>query len=159
MTDPSHAGLDATDRRILQLLQDEGRLSNARLAERLHLSETPVWRRLRRLEEDGYIDAYQAVLNKKKLGLGLTAFVLIDFANHSGEQPGLFEAAIRDIPEILSCHNVSGSSDYLLQVVTTDLEAYGLFADRVLRQLPGVTSIQSSLVLREVKSSSKLPLG
>ena len=92
----SEVSLDATDLQILRLLQDEGRLSNARLAERLKLSETPVWRRLRRLEEEGFITGYQALLNRKKLGIGLVAFVRVVFANHGGEQPSQFEQAIAD---------------------------------------------------------------
>lgn len=150
---------DEIDLRILALLQQEGRISNARLAERLHLSETPVWRRLRRLEDDGFIVAYQAILNRKKLGIGLLAFVQITFSNHNGEQPDQFEQAIAAIPEIMSCHNVTGESDYFLQVVARDLESYGDFVSKVLRRLPGVAEIRSSLSLREVKSSSKLPIG
>ncbi len=133
-------------------------MSNARLAEQLKLSETPVWRRLRRLEEEGYISGYQALIDGKKLGIGLTAFVRIVFANHAGEQPEQFELAIASIPEIMSCHNVTGESDYFLQVVARDLEAYGNFVTKVLRKLPGVAEIHSSLSLREVKSSNKLPI-
>ena len=130
----------------------------ARLAERLKLSETPVWRRLRRLEEEGFITGYQALLNRKKLGIGLVAFVRVVFANHGGEQPSQFEQAIATIPEILSCHNVAGEADYFLQVVARDLEAYGEFVSTVLRRLPGVAEIQSSLSMREIKSSNRLPL-
>ncbi|MBB5370218.1 MULTISPECIES: Lrp/AsnC family transcriptional regulator [unclassified Janthinobacterium] len=154
----SDVSLDATDLQILRLLQEEGRLSNARLAERLKLSETPVWRRLRRLEEEGFITGYQALLNRKKLGIGLVAFVRVVFANHGNEQPSQFEQAILSIPEILSCHNVAGEADYFLQVVARDLETYGEFVSTVLRRLPGVAEIQSSLSMREIKSSNRLPL-
>jgi Lrp/AsnC family leucine-responsive transcriptional regulator len=154
----SYSDLDEVDLRILALLQEEGRLSNARLAERLKLSETPVWRRLRRLEEDGYITGYQALIDRKKLGIGLIAFVRVTFANHAGEQPFQFEEAIQAIPEILSCHNVTGESDYQLQVVARDIESYGDFVSTVLRKLPGVAEIHSSLSMREIKSSNRLPL-
>lgn len=154
----SNVTLDAVDLKMLALLQSDGRLSNARLAERLNLSETPVWRRLRRLEDEGYITGYQAAIDRKKLGFGLVAFVQINFANHTGEQPAQFERAIQSIPEILSCHNVTGESDYFLQVVARDLEAYGDFVTHVLRKLPGVTSIRSSLAMREVKTTSALPI-
>lgn len=157
--DSTSLALDETDRRILQLLQEDGRLSNARLAERLNLSETPVWRRMRRLEEEGYIDGYHAQLNKKRLGIGLSAFVLIDFASHTDVQVRQFEEAIQSIPEILSCHNVTGDSDYQLHVVARDLESYGNFVAQVLRKLPGVKSIHSSLSMREVKASGKIPVG
>ncbi|HAT32425.1 MAG TPA: AsnC family transcriptional regulator [Janthinobacterium sp.] len=154
----SHVELDEVDLNIVRLLQGEGRMSNARLAERLKLSETPVWRRLRRLEEDGVITGYQALIDRKKLGIGLLAFVRVTFANHSGEQPFQFEEAIQAIPEILSCHNVSGESDYLLQVVARDLESYGDFVSKVLRKLPGVAEIHSSLSMREIKASNRLPI-
>ncbi|MEC4722462.1 Lrp/AsnC family transcriptional regulator [Noviherbaspirillum sp. CPCC 100848] len=150
--------LDRVDLRILELVQKEGRLSNARLAEQLNLSETPVWRRLRRLEDEGYITGYQANLDRRKLGFGLIAFVQINFANHTGELPAQFERAIQSIPEILSCHNVSGEADYYLRVVARDLDAYGEFVTHVLRKLPGVTSIRSSLAMREIKSTSALPI-
>lgn len=154
----SHEQLDEVDLGILRLLQQDGRMSNARLAEQLMLSETPVWRRLRRLEDEGYITGYQALVDAKKLGIGLRAFVRIVFANHAGEQPEQFEQAIAAIPEILSCHNVTGESDYFLQVVARDLEAYGVFVAKVLRQLPGVAEIHSSLSMREVKSTNQLPI-
>lgn len=113
---------------------------------------------MRRLEEEGFITGYQALLNRKKLGIGLVAFVRVVFANHGGEQPSQFEQAIATIPEILSCHNVAGEADYFLQVVARDLEAYGEFVSTVLRRLPGVAEIQSSLSMREIKSSNRLPL-
>lgn len=159
MKEASPERLDATDLRMLRLLQDEGRISNARLAERLNLSETPAWRRLRRLEDEGYVRGYQAVLDQRKLGYGVTAFVQITFAMHTGQEPYKFEEAIQAIPEILSCHNITGEADYLLQVVARDLEDYGDFVARVLRKLPGVTAIRSTLSMREVKAAGKLPLG
>lgn len=159
MKDSAPVNLDSTDLRILELLQDEGRISNARLAERLNLSETPAWRRLRRLEEEGFVRGYRAQLDQRKLGYGVTAFVQITLAMHTGQQPYKFEEAIQDIPEILSCHNITGEADYLLQIVARNLEDYGEFVARVLRQLPGVTSIRSSLAMREVKASGKLPVG
>ena len=155
---PVDSGLDATDRNILRLVQKDGRMSNARLAETLSLSETPCWRRLKRLESEGYVEGYQAVLNRRRMGFGVLALVQLSFANHTGDAPAKFEEAIQDIPEILSCHNVTGEADYFLQIVAPDLDAYGDFLTEVLRKLPGVTSIRSSLSLREVKSSSRLPV-
>ncbi|MDN0083637.1 Lrp/AsnC family transcriptional regulator [Crenobacter sp. SG2305] len=154
----SRSDLDDTDRALLSLLQQDGRLSNAKLAEQLSLSETPCWRRLKRLEGDGFIQGYQAVLDRQRLGYGVLAFVHVGFGSHTGEAPLRFEEAVQAIPEVLSCHNLTGESDYLLQVVATDLESYGIFIRDVLRQLPGVSSIRSSLSLREVKASSSLPL-
>ncbi|OHX11616.1 AsnC family transcriptional regulator [Chromobacterium sphagni] len=151
--------LDNVDRALMALLQQDGRLSNAKLAEHVALSETPCWRRLKRLEADGYIEGYQAVLNRKKLGYGVLAFVQVGFGSHTGDAPRRFEEQVQAIPEVLSCHNLTGECDYLLQVVAEDLEAFGVFVRDVLRELPGVSSIRSSLSLREVKMSGQLPVG
>ncbi|MCD5326444.1 Lrp/AsnC family transcriptional regulator [Chromobacterium piscinae] len=151
--------LDDVDFTLMALLQKDGRLSNAKLAEQVALSETPCWRRLKRLEADGYIEGYQAVLSRKKLGYGVLAFVQIGFGSHIGEAPLRFEERVQAIPEVLSCHNLTGECDYLLQVVAEDLEAFGVFVRDVLRELPGVSSIRSSLSLREVKMSGRLPVG
>lgn len=150
--------LDAEDRAILRMLQGDGRMSNARLAESLSMSETPCWRRLKRLEASGLIAGYQANLNRQALGFGVLALVQLSFASHTDDAPARFEAAIQDIPEILSCHNVTGEADYFLQIVSKDLESYGNFVTDVLRKLPGVTSMRSSLSLREVKASTRLPV-
>ena len=150
--------LDQIDLAILRELQVDGRLSNAKLSEKLSLSETPCWRRLRRLEADGFIEGYQANLSRKKLGYGVVAFVQVTLGSHAGEAPLQFEKLVASMPEILSCHNVTGDCDYMLQIVASDLETYGEFVRDQLRKLPGVTSIQSSLSLREVKSSAALPV-
>lgn len=150
--------LDSTDIAILRALQQDGRLTNARLAEQVALSETPCWRRLKRLEADGYIDAYRADLNRRKLGFGVVAFVQITLGDHAGDAPLQFEQRVAAMPEVLSCHNVTGESDYLLQVVAADLDTYGVFVRDTLRRLPGVSAILSNLSLREIKSSHALPL-
>lgn len=151
--------LDEVDLTILRLLQEDGTLSNAKLAERLSLSVTPCWRRIRRLEEEGFIDGYQANLNRRKLGFGVLAFVQLGFGIHTDDSPNRFEKAILAHPEVMTCHKITGGADYLLQVVAADLDDYGMFVEQVLRVLPGVTSIHSSLALREVKSSNRLPVG
>jgi DNA-binding Lrp family transcriptional regulator len=150
--------LDSTDIAILRALQQDGRLTNARLAEQVALSETPCWRRLKRLEADGYIGAYRADLNRRKLGFGVVAFVQITLGDHAGDAPLQFEQRVAAMPEVLSCHNVTGESDYLLQVVAADLDTYGVFVRDTLRRLPGVSAIRSNLSLREIKSSHALPL-
>ncbi|MDE1181108.1 Lrp/AsnC family transcriptional regulator [Paraburkholderia sp.] len=150
--------LDKLDRAILAALQTDGRMSNARLAEVVGLSETPCARRLKRLESDGYIDHYRAVLSRPALGLGVIAFVYVRFAVHDRAVATRFEREVQAISRILSCHNVSGSADYILQVVARDLDDYGTFMRDQLRSLPGVTSVESSLSLREVKATGPLPL-
>lgn len=151
-------GFDRMDLAILKALQADGRLSVAKLSEKLALSETPCWRRLKRLEAEGVIEGYQARLNRKKLGYGVVAFVQVTLGNHAGEAPLQFETLVAGMPEILTCHNVTGDCDYMLQIVAADLDAYGIFVRDQLRKLPGVAAIRSNLSLREVKSSSALPV-
>lgn len=150
--------LDETDLSILRALQADGRLSNAKLAEKLALSETACWRRLKRLEAELFIEGYQANLDRKKLGYGVVAFAQVTLGNHGGETPLVFEQLVASMPEILTCHNVTGDCDYLMQIVAEDLDAYGRFVRDRLRKLPGVNSIRSNLSLRDVKSSSSLPI-
>lgn len=154
---PDHK-IDETDCAILNLLQEDGRSSNVKLADALNLSETPCWRRLKRLEEEGYIQSYQAHLDRKKLGFGVLAFVEISFSTHAEETLVKFEQAVLAIPEVLFCHNISGGADYLLQVVTENLESYETLSRNVIRRLPGVTSVKTSFSLKEIKATSKLPV-
>lgn len=150
--------LDTIDRAMLRLLQQDGTISNAALAEHLSLSVTPCWRRRKRLEEEGFIDDYQANLNRRRLGFHVLAFVNVRFGMHTDEAPDRFEQVIRDMPEVLSCFKITGDSDYMLQVVASDLDSYANFLEKTLRKQPGISSIQSSLALREVKLSSRIPV-
>lgn len=150
--------IDAVNAQILDLLQNDGRMSNAKLADHLGMSETPCWRRLKRLEDDGIIDGYQANLNRRKLGLGVMAFVQLRCSEHDQAATAEFQRIIEGTPNILACHNTTGADDFLLIVVARDLDDYSAFVDSTLRRLPGVTSIRSNLSLKEMKASNKLPL-
>lgn len=150
--------IDAVNARMLSLLQDDGRMTNAKLSEELGMSETPCWRRLRKLEAAGIIEGYQAVLNRRKLGLGVMAFVQLGCSEHDQAATAEFERVIETTPNILACHNTTGADDFLLIVVARDLDDYSAFVERTLRRLPGVTSIRSNLSLRELKGSRKLPV-
>jgi DNA-binding Lrp family transcriptional regulator len=150
--------MDAVDRSMLRLLQDDGALSNAALGDKLSLSVTPCWRRRKHLEDEGVITGYQANVDRRAVGLDLLAFVQIRINIHSDKTADNFETVILSRPEVLSCHKVTGDADYILQVVAADLDAYGEFVERVLRRQAGVASIQSSLALREVKFSSRIPI-
>lgn len=150
--------IDRVDAGILDRLQRDGRLSNAKLAEQLALSETPCWRRLKRLEDQGVIEGYQANLNRRKLGFGVMAFVQLCCTQHDEAVTATFENIILACPNVLACHNTTGEADYLLQVVARDLDDYSRFVEKVLRKLPGVSSIRSNLSLRELKASSRLPI-
>lgn len=152
------ATLDKVDLAIADRLQQDGRLSNARLAEQLALSEASCWRRQKRLEETGVIEGYKAVLNRRKLGIGVMAFVQIVCTQHSEEVTAAFERIIQASPNVIACHNTTGEADFLLQVVAKDLDDYSRFVEKVLRKLPGVLSIRSNLSLREMKVMNKLPI-
>lgn len=149
--------LNETDTSIVFELQREGRTANAKLAEKLHMSEASCWRRVKRLQEDGIIEGYQAILNRRALGYGVLSFVQLSCSQHSEEVTREFEELINDCPNVMSCHNITGDADFLLQVVAKDLDDYSRFVDQVLRFIPGVVGIRSNLVLRELKSSSRLP--
>ncbi|MCW8885570.1 MAG: Lrp/AsnC family transcriptional regulator [Motiliproteus sp.] len=152
------SNLDRVDIGILDRLQKDGRLSNSKLAVDLSISETPCWRRLKRLEQDGYIEGYQANLNRRKLGIGVMAFVQITCTVHDEITTRAFEKIIESSDKVLSCHNTTGDADFILQVVANDLDDFSRFVEQVLRKLPGVSALHSNLSLRELKSSSRLPL-
>jgi Lrp/AsnC family leucine-responsive transcriptional regulator len=150
--------IDRIDRAMLAALQQDGRMPVAKLAERVGLSETPCARRLKRLESEGYIDGYRAVLSRKALQLGVVAFAQVRFSVHDRALSDRFEREIQGIPRIVSCHNISGTADYLLQIIARDLDEYGVFMRDILRTLPGVTAVESMLSLREVKRDSGVPV-
>ena len=149
---------DDFDIKILSIVQQDGRISNVKLAKQLSISEAPCWRRLQRLKKSGIIEGYQAILNRRKLGFGVMSFIQLKFVQHDKELTQLFENTINECPEVMSCHNTSGAADFLLIVVAKDLDAYVEFIDQKLRKIPGITDITSNISLRELKSSFKLPL-
>ncbi len=150
--------LDKFDVAILNHLQADGRLTNAELAQRVGLSAAPCWRRVRALEQAGYIKGYRAEIDRHKIGLGVLAFVRLDANRNTGELTREMEEAIRKIPEIVSCHYISGAGTFELQVVSRDLDTFSQFARKVLINLPNVKDLHTSFSLGEVKASSSLPL-
>jgi Lrp/AsnC family leucine-responsive transcriptional regulator len=150
--------LDVVDRRMLEILQREGRISNAALAERLHLSPSPCLRRLRALEGEGLITGYRAVLDRVKLGLGLTVFVELKVEGHSDRSAAAISERVVAAPEVISAHIVSGSADFLLEVVVADLAAYERLMFETLLRLPNVADVRSNFALRTVKPSGPLPV-
>ncbi|MBA2961888.1 MULTISPECIES: Lrp/AsnC ligand binding domain-containing protein [Ramlibacter] len=153
---PSLDELDRTDRRILQQLQDDGRMSNLKLAEAVALSPTAVLARVQRLVRDGYIQGYEARLDPKLLGAGMLVFVEVLLDRTTPNVFEQFRAAVHVHPEILECHMVAGGFDYLVKTRVADMEAYRTFAGTVLWQLPGVRETRTYAVMEEVKNSSKL---
>jgi Lrp/AsnC family leucine-responsive transcriptional regulator len=134
-------------------------MPNAALAERVRLSPSPCLRRLKRLEADGVIAGYRALLDRRKVGLGLTAFVELRVEAHSGRTADRVQAEVETMPEVVACHIVSGPADFLLEVVVPDLEAYEGFLLGRLLTMEGVADVRSNFAIRTVKPSAPLPLG
>ncbi len=151
--------LDKFDVAILHELQADARLTNTELASRVGLSAAPCWRRVRALEEAGFIKGYRAEIDRHRIGLGVLAFVRLDANRNTGDLTREMEEAIRLIPEVISCHYISGAGTFELQVVSRDLETFSQFARTVLLNLPNVKDLHTSFSLGEVKASSALPLG
>lgn len=150
--------LDATDRRILALLQRDGRLSNADLAARIALSPSACHRRVKRLEAEGVIREYAALLNPRAVGRSATVFVEITLTAQSEEALDAFETAVAEAPDVLECHLMAGSADYLLKIAARDSEHYAQIHRRWLTRLPGVAQMHSSFALRTVFGATALPL-
>jgi Lrp/AsnC family leucine-responsive transcriptional regulator len=150
--------LDAIDRKILEALQDDGRISNVDLAARVHLSAPQCLRRVRALEERGVIRGYRALAEPQRLGLGVTAYVHLNIDADAFGRVRDIEAMIRSFPQILECYTVSGDYDYLLKVVARDLKSLSQFLTDRLMQTPGVADVRSMICLEEIKAASPLPV-
>jgi Lrp/AsnC family leucine-responsive transcriptional regulator len=151
-------GLDRTDVRILEQLQRDGRLSHVELAERVGLSPTPCTRRVRRLEKLGVIRGYAAIVEPKRVGQNVLAFVQIKLERHTDDLIDRFRRLLEERPEVVSAHAMTGEMDFLLQVVVPDLDALGRFTLHQLLKLPGVRDVRSSLVLETLKHVARVPL-
>jgi DNA-binding Lrp family transcriptional regulator len=152
------APLDRYDVAILAELQRDARLSNAELAARIGISAAPTWRRVRWLEQHGYITGYRAELDRRRLGLGVRAFVRVDADRNTAAATRELEDSIGAMPEVVACHYVSGDGTFQLEVVTTDLDAFSRFALDHLMKLPHVKDVHTSFSLGEVKAGAPLPL-
>ena len=150
--------LDQTDYRILGALQKTGRVSNADLAEKVHLSASACHRRVQRLEKEGYIRDYVALLDPRKMGRPTTVFVEITLSGQADEVLDAFEKAVAKVPDVLECHLMAGTADYLLKVVAGDTEDFARIHRKHLATLPGVAQLQSSFALRTVQQTTALPL-
>ena len=151
--------LDRYDRSILQILQEEGRISNQDLAERIGLSQSPCLRRVRALEESGLIIGYRALVDARKLGLTLLALIHIAMDRHTPERFANFDAAVNDLPEVLECLLITGQdADYQLKVIVRDLDAYQDLLLNKITRIEGVTGVHSSFVLRQVVNRTAKPV-
>lgn len=150
--------LDDIDRRILVVLQKHGRISNADLAERVHLSPSACHRRMQRLETEGIIAGYVALLDPRKLDRPATVFVEITLSGQTEEVLDAFEQAVSRIPDLLECHLMAGSADYLLKISARDTEDFARIHRRHLARLPGVAQMHSSFSLKQVCQTTALPV-
>ena len=150
--------LNTIDRAILNALQNQGRISNAELAELVNLSPSACHRRVQRLEKDGYIKQYVALLNARKIGLPTTVFVEIRLSAQADEVLDNFEKAVARIPDVLECHLMAGTADYILKVVAENTEDFARIHRQHLTRLPGVAQMQSSFALRTVFKTTALPV-
>lgn len=148
--------LDATDRRILTVLQKEGRITNAELSERVNLSPSACHRRTQRLEEDGFIAGYVALLDARRLGRPTTVFVEITLQGQADELLDAFEREVAKIPDILECHLMAGQADYLIKIMAEDTEDFARIHRQYLSRLPGVRQMHSSFALRTVVKTTAL---
>jgi DNA-binding Lrp family transcriptional regulator len=157
--EPHGATLDRYDIAILSELQRDARLSNTELASRIGLSAAPTWRPVKWLEEQRYITGYRAEIDRRRIGLGVLAFVRVDAMRNTAADTRALEDAIRRVPEVISCHYISGSGTFELQVMTTDLDAFSRLSLETLLNLPNVKDLHTSFSLGEVKAGAALPLG
>ena len=151
--------LDRTERKILQLLQHDGRLANVELAARIGLSESPCLRRVRNLERQGVIGGYAALVDQRAVGLTVTAFVQVTLDKQPDAQTDAFHARVRAEPHIVECHATSGTHDYLMKVVARDMDHFSELVMRDMLGYPGVSNLESSFSLSEIKQSGPLPVG
>ncbi|WP_050461863.1 Lrp/AsnC family transcriptional regulator [Herbaspirillum autotrophicum] len=149
---------DEIDRQLLAALQDNARLTSGELAEMTGLSQSPCWRRIRRLEEAGLIDGYHARLSRRALGYGVVAFVSISIDLQNEARSIEFAEAVRAIPQVVMFHGVTGTADFLLMVVAKDLDAYSDLLQHSLHRLPGVRQVQTSFSVQEFKGFNELPI-
>ena len=149
--------MDATDKKILSLLQEDATLSIESIASQVHLSSTPCWKRIRRLEKDGVIEKRVALLNPHKVGAGVTVFVAIKTNQHNRDWLDNFATSVEDMPEILDFYRMSGEIDYLLRVVVPDIAAFDSFYQRLINRVP-LSDVTSSFAMEQIKHTTSLPI-
>ncbi|MFD2532775.1 Lrp/AsnC family transcriptional regulator [Gracilimonas halophila] len=150
--------IDSVDRNIIKVLQQEGRIANKELSERIGLTTTPTLERVRRLEREGVIEGYAAKVNKESVGRGFVAFVKVTLKVHQLNLLEEFTSAIQEIPEILACYHTTGDGDFLLQVVARDTKDYEQLMRNKLTTLPDVERLHTSIVLNTIKEQSPIPV-
>ncbi|KPX82073.1 Transcriptional regulator, AsnC family [Pseudomonas amygdali pv. photiniae] len=155
MTSPT---LSSIDMRILTALQQDGRITNQTLADQIGMSASPCWRRVKQLEEHRYVLGYRAVLDRRKIVLGVMVFIRVSIDSHSEAESRKFEQEVMQLENVVACYSIGGDADFLLQVVARDLDSFADFAMTVVRRLPGIKEMQSMFVLKEIKPFVSFPV-
>lgn len=150
--------MDKYDIKILEVIQQRGRISNKELAEVVNLSPAPCWRRMNTLEQEGYIKSYTALLDHEKIGLSITAFAHVSLDDHHEKTVQSFDQSIANWPEVQECHATSGGYDYLLKIITADMKSYNQFMYERLLKLKAIRSVNTSFSMQQKKVSTQLPL-
>lgn len=150
--------IDQTDAKILNLLQADARKSNQELSDQIGMSASPCWRRVKRLEDDQVIQGYGVLLDRKKIGLGVMVFIRVSIDSHSELEAKKFEQRVTELEYVVACYSIGGDADFLLQVVSPDLDTYAEFSMSIIRRLPGIKEMQSMFVLKEIKPFLSFPV-
>ena len=150
--------VDATDLRLIELLQQDSKLNVKELAQKLNLTKTPIYERIKRLETEGVIEKYVAIINTKEIGHSMVVFCSVSLENQKLEEIRLFADAVKKLPEVVECYLMGGVNDFLLKVVVKDLQAYHLFSSGKLAALPNIAQIKSTFVLNNIKRSTVTPI-
>ena len=150
--------IDKTDAKILKQLQHDSRISNAQLSEKIGMSTSPCWRRVKQLEDTQVIKGYGVLLDRKKIGLGVMVFIRVSIDSHSEKEAKKFEEEVSALEHVVACYSIGGDADFLLQVVSPDLDTYAEFSMSIIRRLPGIKEMQSMFVLKELKPFLGYPI-
>lgn len=150
--------IDKTDAKILDLLQRDSRMTNQELSEQLGMSASPCWRRIKRLQDEQIIRGYGVLLDRKKLGLGVMVFIRVSIDSHNEIEAKKFEEKVSALEYVVACYSIGGDADFLLQVVSPDLDTYADFSMSIIRRLPGIKEMQSMFVLKEIKPFLSFPV-
>ena len=150
--------IDKTDESILKILQNDSRTTNQQLSEKIGMSASPCWRRVKRLEDEKVIRGYGVLLDRRKLGLGVMVFIRVSIDRHSEAEALKFEEEVMQLDVVVACYSIGGDSDFLLQVVSYDLDTYAEFSMSIIRRLPGIKAMQSMFTLKEIKNYQGFPV-
>lgn len=155
---PNSKKIDKTDAKILALLQKDSRITTVELSEQLNLSTSPCWRRVKQLEDTEIIKGYGVLLDRKKINLGVMVFIRVSIDSHSEKEAKKFEEEVIALDYVVACYSIGGDADFLLQVVSPDLDTYAEFSMSTIRRLPGIKEMQSMFVLKEIKPFTSFPI-